>query len=69
MAAFSGILGTPLIIIGFLCLGDTEYAYVIKSKIVSSMFFAAGLSTFLQSLIGCRLPIMQGASFTFVTPG
>lgn len=33
------------------------------------MFFAAGLATFLQSLIGCRLPIMQGASFTFVTPG
>ena len=34
----------------------------------SSMFFAAGLSTLLQSLLGARLPILQGASFTFVTP-
>ena len=24
--------------------------------------------TFLQTLIGCRLPIIQGGTFTFVTP-
>ena len=32
------------------------------------MFFAAAVATFLQTIVGSRLPIMQGASFTFVTP-
>ena len=32
------------------------------------MFFAAGFATLLQISIGSRLPILQGASFTFVTP-
>ena len=32
------------------------------------MFFAAGIGTLLQTAIGSRLPILEGASFTFVTP-
>jgi len=32
------------------------------------MFFAAGIGTVLQTAIGSRLPILEGASFTFVTP-
>ena len=44
------------------------YGYVKQSEIVSSMFFAAGVGTFLQTAIGSRLPILEGASFTFVTP-
>ena len=60
MAAFSGILGTPIIILGFLCIEENDYGYVIRSKIISSMFFAAGLSTLLQTLLGARLPILQG---------
>ena len=61
-------MSTPLIIISYLCIGDTTYGHVVQSKIVSSMFFAAGIGTVLQTAIGSRLPILEGASFTFVTP-
>lgn len=68
LASFAGILSTPLIIISLLCLDNNTYGYVIQSKIVSSMFFAAGVGTVLQTALGSRLPILEGASFTFVTP-
>ena len=39
-----------------------------RGYIISSIFFVCGIVTFLQTLIGCRLPIIQGGTFTFVTP-
>ena len=39
-----------------------------RGYIISSIFFVSGIVTFLQSVIGCRLPIIQGGTFTFVTP-
>ena len=53
LASFAGILSTPLIIIGLLCIdGNSTYGYVVQSKIVSSMFFAAGVGTVLQTALG-----------------
>ena len=39
-----------------------------RGYIISSIFFVSGIVTLLQTLIGCRLPIIQGGTFTFVTP-
>ena len=39
-----------------------------RGYIISTIFFISGIVTLLQSLIGCRLPIIQGGTFTFVTP-
>ena len=39
-----------------------------RGYIISSIFFVSGIVTFLQTIIGCRLPIIQGGTFTFVTP-
>lgn len=33
-----------------------------------SIFFASGLNTLLQTTWGDRLPIVQGGSFSFITP-
>ena len=53
LASFAGILSTPLIIIGLLCIdGNSTYGYVVQAKIVSSMFFAAGVGTVLQTALG-----------------
>ncbi|XP_064613919.1 solute carrier family 23 member 1-like [Liolophura sinensis] len=38
------------------------------SNVISTIFFVSGLCTLLQTTIGCRLPIVQGATFTFLTP-
>ena len=68
MASFAGILSIPLIVINYLCIGKSTYGYIVQSKIISSMFFASSVGTVLQVAIGSRLPILEGASFTFVTP-
>ena len=47
------------------CSSDTDPA---RGYIISTIFFVSGIVTLLQSTIGCRLPIIQGGTFTFVTP-
>ena len=39
-----------------------------RGYIISTIFFVSGIVTLLQSVIGCRLPIIQGGTFTFVAP-
>ena len=43
-------------------------AQLVKSKILSTIFFTGGICTIIQILIGSRLPIMQGGSFAFIAP-
>eukprot|EP00892_Ulva_mutabilis_P012819 jgi/Ulvmu1/990/UM103_0017.1 len=39
-----------------------------KAQTIQSIFFASGLNTLLQTTWGDRLPIIQGGSFSFLTP-
>ena len=39
-----------------------------RGYIISTIFFVSGIVTLLQSIIGVRLPIVQGGTFTLVTP-
>nr|AKN21560.1 slc23a-1 [Schmidtea mediterranea] len=54
-----------MIIANYLCLPDNS---PIKSELISSSFFVMGISSFLQTICGCKLPIIQGASFACVLP-
>ncbi|KAK3535972.1 hypothetical protein QTP70_022854 [Hemibagrus guttatus] len=63
--AFGGILAIPLILAEPLCIKDNNAA---KSQLVSTIFFVSGICTMLQTTIGTRLPILQGGTFTFITP-
>uniref|UniRef100_A0AAR2JUE4 Uncharacterized protein n=1 Tax=Pygocentrus nattereri TaxID=42514 RepID=A0AAR2JUE4_PYGNA len=63
--AFGGILAIPLILAEPLCIKDNNAA---KSQLISTIFFVSGLCTVLQTTIGTRLPILQGGTFTFITP-
>ncbi|XP_066505709.1 solute carrier family 23 member 1 [Hoplias malabaricus] len=63
--AFGGILAIPLILAEPLCIKDNNAA---KSQLISTIFFVSGLCTMLQTTIGSRLPILQGGTFTFITP-
>lgn len=38
------------------------------AKVVCTIFFASGIVTLLQTLLGDRLPIVQGGSFAFISP-
>ncbi|XP_051917187.1 solute carrier family 23 member 1 isoform X3 [Hippocampus zosterae] len=63
--AFGGIIAIPLILAEPLCIGDNNMA---KSQLICTIFFVSGLSTLLQASIGIRLPILQGGTFSFITP-
>ncbi|KAL5074665.1 hypothetical protein RYX36_013649 [Vicia faba] len=39
-----------------------------KAKMIQNMLFVSGLSTFLQSLFGTRLPTVVGGSYTYMIP-
>ena len=38
------------------------------SLIMATMFLVSGIATLLQSTIGNRLPIIQGATFSYLAP-
>ncbi|XP_061576897.1 solute carrier family 23 member 2 isoform X1 [Cololabis saira] len=63
--AFGGIIAVPLILAEPLCIGDNNAA---KSQLISTIFFVSGLCTLLQTAVGTRLPILQGGTFSFITP-
>ncbi|XP_068560639.1 solute carrier family 23 member 2 [Cebidichthys violaceus] len=63
--AFGGIIAVPLILAEPLCIKDNNVA---KSQLISTIFFVSGLCTILQTAVGTRLPILQGGTFSFITP-
>uniref|UniRef100_A0A671PMY1 Si:dkey-106n21.1 n=1 Tax=Sinocyclocheilus anshuiensis TaxID=1608454 RepID=A0A671PMY1_9TELE len=63
--AFGGILAIPLILAEPLCIKENSAA---KSQLISTIFFVSGMCTLLQTTLGTRLPILQGGTFTFITP-
>ncbi|XP_058500313.1 solute carrier family 23 member 2 [Solea solea] len=63
--AFGGIIAIPLILAEPLCIKDNNSA---KSQLISTIFFVSGLCTLLQTTVGVRLPILQGGTFSFITP-
>ncbi|XP_054475846.1 solute carrier family 23 member 2 [Anoplopoma fimbria] len=63
--AFGGIIAVPLILAEPLCIKDNNVA---KSQLISTIFFVSGLCTLLQTTVGTRLPILQGGTFSFITP-
>lgn len=63
--AFGGIIAVPLILAEPLCIKDNNAA---KSQLISTIFFVSGLATLLQTSVGTRLPILQGGTFSFITP-
>ncbi|KAM8860808.1 solute carrier family 23 member 1 [Synchiropus picturatus] len=63
--AFGGIIAVPLILAEPLCIQHNNAA---KSQLISTMFFVSGICTLLQTTVGTRLPILQGGTFSFITP-
>lgn len=63
--SFSGMLTMPLLIAGPLCMDKDR---ITMSQLIGTSFFMCGITTLLQTAIGSRLPIVQGASLTFAVP-
>ncbi|XP_061563236.1 solute carrier family 23 member 1-like isoform X2 [Cololabis saira] len=65
LTAFGGIIAIPLILSEGLCL---QHDSLTQSLLINNIFVVSGLCTLLQVTFGVRLPILQGGTFTLVTP-
>ncbi|XP_078076162.1 xan_ur_permease domain-containing protein isoform X2 [Mustelus asterias] len=65
LTALGGTVAIPLLLSRELCL---QHDHVTQGYLISTMFFVSGMCTLLQVLFGVRLPILQGGTFTFLTP-
>merc|ERR1712126_652703 len=65
LTMIGGTLSIPFILCPALCIRDDDPG---QAYMISTIFFVSGIVTFLQTTIGCRLPIVQGGTFTFIAP-
>eukprot|EP00112_Aurelia_sp_Birch-Aquarium-sp1_P011657 Seg2450.1 transcript_id=Seg2450.1/GoldUCD/mRNA.D3Y31 product="Solute carrier family 23 member 2" protein_id=Seg2450.1/GoldUCD/D3Y31 len=65
MTMFGATMAVPFILAPHLCIDKNPLAL---SEIISTIFFVSGIATLLQTFLGNRLPIVQGASFAFLGP-
>ncbi|XP_076461581.1 solute carrier family 23 member 2-like [Babylonia areolata] len=61
----SGALAVPFLMSSYICAGHLPE---VRAQLLSITFFMCGVSTLLQTIIGIRLPIIQGASYAFLPP-
>ena len=64
LTMFGSTVAIPLILAGPLGITDP----LDLAKLIGTMFFVSGVTTLLQSTLGNRLPIVQGGTFSFLTP-
>uniref|UniRef100_A0A672HMT7 Solute carrier family 23 member 2 n=1 Tax=Salarias fasciatus TaxID=181472 RepID=A0A672HMT7_SALFA len=65
LTAFGGNISICFILSEGLCL---QHDSLTQSYLINNLFFVCGLCTVLQVAFGVRLPILQGGTFTLVTP-
>lgn len=65
LTMFGSTVAIPLLLSGPLGLeGDPEKL----GLLIGTMFFVSGITTLLQTTLGNRLPLIQGGTFSFLTP-
>ncbi|XP_026729143.1 solute carrier family 23 member 2 isoform X2 [Trichoplusia ni] len=65
LTMIGAIVAIPFILCPALCMAETDPN---RSNIISTMIFVTGLVTWLQATFGCRLPIVQGGTISFLVP-
>lgn len=65
MTMFGSTIAVPIILSGPLCISNNNLAL---SEVISTIFCVSGIATIIQTTIGNRLPIVQGATFSFLGP-
>ncbi len=65
LTMFGSTLAIPLIMAGPLGMSEDPVAL---GWLIGTMFFVSGITTLLQTTLGNRLPIVQGGTFSFLSP-
>jgi solute carrier family 23 (nucleobase transporter), member 1 len=59
------IVAIPFILTPALCMEDENPQ---RGTIISTMIFVTGIVTAFQATFGCRLPLVQGGTISFLVP-
>uniref|UniRef100_A0A8B9L3B9 Solute carrier family 23 member 2 n=1 Tax=Astyanax mexicanus TaxID=7994 RepID=A0A8B9L3B9_ASTMX len=65
LTCFSGTIAVPFLLSEAMCVGFDQWA---TSQLIGTIFFCVGITTLLQTTIGCRLPLFQASAFAFLAP-
>ncbi|BES87623.1 solute carrier family 23 [Nesidiocoris tenuis] len=65
LTMIGAIVSIPFILTPALCMADDDPA---RGHIISTMIFVTGIVTYVQVTFGCRLPIVQGGTISFLVP-
>ncbi|EFN83884.1 Solute carrier family 23 member 1 [Harpegnathos saltator] len=65
LTMIGAIVSIPFILTPALCMAEDDPS---RSYIISTMIFVTGLVTLIQSTVGCRLPLVQGGTISFLVP-
>ncbi|OXU18741.1 hypothetical protein TSAR_000108 [Trichomalopsis sarcophagae] len=65
LTMIGAIVSIPFILTPALCMAEDDPA---RSHIISTMILVTGIVTFIQATVGCRLPLVQGGTISFLVP-
>ncbi|KAL1401903.1 hypothetical protein pipiens_019929, partial [Culex pipiens pipiens] len=65
LTMIGAIVSIPFILTPALCMEDEDPS---RGIIISTMIFVTGIVTYIQATWGCRLPIVQGGTISFLVP-
>lgn len=65
LTMIGAIVAIPFILTPALCMEDENPS---RGTIICTMIFVTGLVTLFQAIFGCRLPLVQGGTISFLVP-
>ncbi|XP_067007322.1 solute carrier family 23 member 2 isoform X2 [Anabrus simplex] len=65
LTMIGAIVSIPFILTPALCMKEDDPS---RGHIISTMIFVTGIVTYIQTTFGCRLPIVQGGTISFLVP-
>ncbi|XP_073476858.1 solute carrier family 23 member 1 [Aquarana catesbeiana] len=65
LTCFSGTIAIPFILAQALCVGNDQQTV---SQLIGTIFTCVGITTFIQTTFGIRLPLFQASAFAFLVP-
>ncbi|XP_077329863.1 solute carrier family 23 member 1 [Lithobates pipiens] len=65
LTCFSGTIAIPFLLAQALCVGNDQQTV---SQLIGTIFTCVGITTFIQTTFGIRLPLFQASAFAFLVP-
>ncbi|XP_059846249.1 solute carrier family 23 member 1 isoform X4 [Hypanus sabinus] len=65
LTCFSGTIAVPFLLAESLCVGKDQHTV---SQLIGTIFTCVGITTLIQTAVGCRLPLFQASALAFLVP-